>query len=55
MSVKAQLVEGKNNYVDVEATVAAIKKQLETNPEVEFSTRQMEISRAGMIIKRVEE
>lgn len=53
MSVECIRVEGKN-YVDVEETVKAIKKELETKNEVEFIARQMDISRAGMIIKRIE-
>lgn len=54
MSVKPKLVEGKN-YVDVEATVKAVREALKDNKEVEFISKQTEISRAGMVIKRVEE
>ncbi len=53
MSVESRHVEGKN-YVDVEETVKAIKKELETKNEVEFISKQTDISRAGMIIKRIE-
>lgn len=53
MSVEPKHLEGKN-YVDVEETVKAIKKELETKNEVEFISKKMDISRAGMIIKRIE-
>jgi hypothetical protein len=43
------------NHVNVDKTVEAIKKQLESSKEVELISRQSEISRVGMIMKRVEE
>ena len=54
MSVTPTMVQDKN-YVDIEATVKAIKAELESKNEVEFVAKQMEIGRAGIIIKRIEE
>ena len=42
-------------HVDVEKTVELIKKELGENQKVALVTRQSEISRVGMIMKRVEE
>jgi hypothetical protein len=41
--------------VSVEKTVALIGKELAGSDEVELVSRQSEISRVGMIMKRVEE
>lgn len=42
-------------HVNVDKTVEAIKKELQTNSQVEFISKQSEISRVGMVMKRVEE
>ena len=53
MSVEPIMAEGKN-YVDVDKTVKAVIDALTDKDEVEFVSKQTEISRAGMVIKRVE-
>lgn len=42
-------------HVSVDKTVEHIKKELAENEQVELVSRQSEISRVGMIMKRVEE
>lgn len=42
-------------HVSVDKTVALIGKELGEHDEVELLARQSEISRVGMIMKRVEE
>jgi len=42
-------------HVSVDKTVELIKKELADNEQVELVSRQSEISRVGMIMKRVEE
>ena len=42
-------------HVNVDKTVEHIQKELANNEQVELVTRQSEISRVGMIMKRVEE
>lgn len=42
-------------HVSVEKTVALVGKELESSDEVELLARQSEISRVGMIMKKVEE
>ena len=42
-------------HVNVDKTVEAVGKALENNEEVQLVVRQSEISRVGMIMKRVEE
>lgn len=42
-------------HVSVDKTVALVGKELAANDEVELLARQSEISRVGMIMKRVEE
>ena len=43
------------NHVNVDKTVELIKKELIDNEQVELVSKQSEISRVGMIMKRVEE
>ena len=42
-------------HVNVDKTVELVKKELAENQQVELTARQSEISRVGMIMKRVEE
>jgi L-fucose isomerase-like protein len=42
-------------HVSVDKTVAVVGKELESNDQVELVARQSEISRVGMIMKKVEE
>jgi hypothetical protein len=42
-------------HVNVDKTVELVGKELATSDEVELLARQSEISRIGMIMKRVEE
>lgn len=52
--IKSILVEGKT-HVNVDATVQQIKRQLQSQGEVEYIAKKYEISRVGLIIKQVEE
>jgi len=40
-------------HVNVDKTVQAIVKELADNDQVDFLSKQSEISRAGMVMKRV--
>lgn len=42
-------------HVNVDKTVEHIQKELANNDQVELVSRQSEISRVGMVMKRVEE
>jgi len=56
--IKPVLEDSKFNgvkHVNVEGTVQAILAELANSKEVEFIARHSEISRAGLVMKRVEE
>ena len=52
--VKLKTIEGKN-YVDVDESVKAIKKQLQNTKTILIVARGIEISRVAIVIRRVEE
>ena len=52
--VNLKLIEGKN-YVDVDKSIEAIKKELETNESILIVARGIEISRVAVVIRRAEE
>ena len=52
--VKLRTIEGKD-FVDVDESVKAIKKELETNKSILIVAKGIEISRVAIVIRRAEE